>query len=124
MKNQFISLFTGDISLHSNRPDRFKNKPSFYRSVVEVLLSAGMDVNIKTSGGTALHEAALCGKLDVVRTLLDAGVDLCVRDAKQNTVIDLLSQFPKHVTQDIFKTLKSKGSFLVWIHLFQTRKYF
>ncbi|KAL0272854.1 UNVERIFIED_CONTAM: hypothetical protein PYX00_005679 [Menopon gallinae] len=77
-----------------------------HKLVVDVLLSAGMDVNIKTSGGTALHEAALCGKLDVVRTLLDAGVDLCVRDAKQNTVIDLLSQFPKHVTQDIFKTLK------------------
>lgn len=67
-----------------------------------------MDVNIKTSGGTALHEAALCGKLDVVRTLLDAGVDLRLRDAQQNTVLDLLRQFPKHVSQDIFKTIKSK----------------
>lgn len=75
---------------------------------MEVLLAAGMDVNIKTSGGTALHEAALCGKLDVVCTLLDAGVDLRARDSKHNTVLDLLSQFPKHVTQDIFTTIKSK----------------
>lgn len=79
-----------------------------FRLVVEILLSSGMDVNIKTSGGTALHEAALCGKLDVVRTLLDAGVDLGLRDAKQNTVLDLLRQFPKHVTQDIFTTIKSE----------------
>lgn len=77
------------------------------RLVVEILLSSGMDVNLKTSGGTALHEAALCGKLDVVRTLLDAGVDLRLKDAKQNTVLDLLRQFPKHVTQDILTIIKS-----------------
>lgn len=75
-----------------------------------------MFVNLHTKRGTALHEAALCGKLDVVRTLLDAGVDLGARDAGHNTVLDLLSQFPKHATQDIYATIKRKFliSFLIW----------
>nr|CAD7569808.1 unnamed protein product [Timema californicum] len=76
-------------------------------TVVEVLLSAGLDVNVRTGGGTALHEAALCGKVEVVRTLLDAGVDLGARDAQRNTVMDLLGQFPKHVTQDITDIIKN-----------------
>ena len=29
-----------------------------FRAVVEVLLNAGMDVNVRTAAGTALHEAA------------------------------------------------------------------
>ncbi|XP_075234156.1 ankyrin repeat and SAM domain-containing protein 1A-like [Lycorma delicatula] len=72
-----------------------------HKAVVEVLLSAGMDVNVRTSAGTALHEAALCGKLEVARTLLDSGVDLGVRDEHRNTVTDLLKQFPSHVVHEI-----------------------
>lgn len=77
------------------------------RAVVEVLLAAGVDVNTRTSAGTAMHEAALCGKMEVVRTLLDRGVDLAIRDSLQNTVLDLLGQFPPHVTQDITAVIKS-----------------
>ncbi|CAB0034959.1 unnamed protein product, partial [Trichogramma brassicae] len=73
---------------------------------VEVLLDAGVDVNTRTSAGTALHEAALCGKVEVVRTLLDRGVDLNIKDSRRNTVLDLLSQFPAHVTQDITAVIK------------------
>lgn len=36
-----------------------------------LLLQAGIDINRQTKAGTALHEAALCGKTDVVRLLLD-----------------------------------------------------
>ena len=36
-----------------------------------LLLQAGVDINLQTAQGTCLHEAALCGKLDVVRLLLD-----------------------------------------------------
>ena len=54
-----------------------------------------------------MHEAALCGKMEVVRTLLDRGVDLGIRDSRQNTVLDLLGQFPPHVTQDITAVIKS-----------------
>lgn len=77
------------------------------RAVVEVLLAAGVDVNTRTSAGTAMHEAALCGKMEVVRALLDRGVDLGIRDSRQNTVLDLLGQFPPHVTQDITAVIKS-----------------
>lgn len=77
------------------------------RAVVEVLLAAGVDVNTRTSAGTAMHEAALCGKMEVVRALLDRGVDLGIRDSRQNTVLDLLGQFPTNVTQDITAVIKS-----------------
>uniref|UniRef100_A0ABD2XRP4 Ankyrin repeat and SAM domain-containing protein 1A n=1 Tax=Trichogramma kaykai TaxID=54128 RepID=A0ABD2XRP4_9HYME len=77
-----------------------------HRACVEVLLDAGVDVNTRTSAGTALHEAALCGKVEVVRTLLDRGVDLNIKDSRRNTVLDLLSQFPAHVTQDITAVIK------------------
>ncbi|XP_043479676.1 ankyrin repeat and sterile alpha motif domain-containing protein 1B-like isoform X2 [Leptopilina heterotoma] len=81
-----------------------------HRAVVEVLLAAGVDVNTRTSAGTAMHEAALCGKMEVVRTLLDRGVDLGIRDSRQNTVLDLLGQFPPHVTQDITAVIKRHRS--------------
>uniref|UniRef100_A0A8C8CA65 Ankyrin repeat and sterile alpha motif domain containing 1A n=1 Tax=Oncorhynchus tshawytscha TaxID=74940 RepID=A0A8C8CA65_ONCTS len=42
-------------------------------AVVEVLLAAGMDINYETEKGSALHEAALFGKTDVVQKLLRAG---------------------------------------------------
>lgn len=74
---------------------------------MEVLLAAGVDVNTRTSAGTAMHEAALCGKMEVVRALLDRGVDLGIRDSRHNTVLDLLGQFPPHVTQDITAIIKS-----------------
>lgn len=75
---------------------------------MEILLSSGLDVNVRTTSGTALHEAALCGKLEVVRTLLDNGADLSIRDAANNTVYDLLKQFPPHVVQDITTLIRSK----------------
>jgi hypothetical protein len=77
---------------------------------VEVLLAAGVDVNTRTSAGTAMHEAALCGKMEVVRALLDRGVDLGIRDSRQNTVLDLLGQFPTNVTQDITAVIKSTAA--------------
>ncbi|XP_011335014.1 ankyrin repeat and SAM domain-containing protein 1A isoform X3 [Ooceraea biroi] len=81
-----------------------------HRAVVEVLLAAGVDVNTRTSAGTAMHEAALCGKMEVVRALLDRGVDLGIRDSRQNTVLDLLGQFPTNVTQDITAVIKRHRS--------------
>lgn len=39
----------------------------------EVLCHAGFDVNYVTEEGTALHVAALFGRLDVVKLLLDSG---------------------------------------------------
>ncbi|OXU25060.1 hypothetical protein TSAR_002247 [Trichomalopsis sarcophagae] len=81
-----------------------------HRACVEVLLAAGVYVNTRTSAGTAMHEAALCGKMEVVRTLLDRGVDLAIKDSRHNTVLDLLGQFPAHVTQDITAVIKRHRS--------------
>lgn len=78
------------------------------RAVVEVLLSAGMDVNARTAGGSALHEAALCGKVEVVRCLLDHGADLGIRDDRRLTVLDVLRQFPAHVVHDIQTVISSE----------------
>jgi ankyrin repeat protein len=78
------------------------------RAVVAVLLAAGLDVNVRTAGGTALHEAALCGKVEVVRTLLDGGVDLGGRRIIKKKKMDLLGQFPANVTHDTTAMIKSK----------------
>uniref|UniRef100_A0A674DG69 Ankyrin repeat and sterile alpha motif domain containing 1A n=1 Tax=Salmo trutta TaxID=8032 RepID=A0A674DG69_SALTR len=45
-------------------------------AVVEVLLAAGMDINYETEKGSALHEAALFGKTDVVQKLLSIRLSL------------------------------------------------
>ena len=39
-----------------------------------LLLQAGVDINRQTLQGTSLHEAALYGKLEVVKLLLDVSI--------------------------------------------------
>lgn len=79
-----------------------------HKNVVDVLLAAGVNVNLLTGSGTALHEAALCGKDTVVRTLLDNGADLDATDNEGRTALDLLEQFPPHVTRGIVSVINSK----------------
>lgn len=78
-----------------------------HKSVVEVLLSAGVSVNLLTPSGTALHEAALCGKENVVRTLLKAGINLNATDNEGRTALDILREFPPHVTKHIVAVINS-----------------
>ncbi|KAH8241383.1 hypothetical protein KR032_011808 [Drosophila birchii] len=78
-----------------------------HKSVVEVLLSAGVSVNLLTPSGTALHEAALCGKENVVRTLLKAGIDLAATDNEGRTALDILREFPPHVTKHIVAVINN-----------------
>ena len=66
-----------------------------------MLLAAGCNVNILTPNGSALHEAALCGKENVVKTLLREGIDLDLTDCDGRTVFDLLDDFPAHVVNRI-----------------------
>ncbi|XP_036674384.3 ankyrin repeat and SAM domain-containing protein 1A [Drosophila suzukii] len=78
-----------------------------HKSVVEVLLSAGVSVNLLTPSGTALHEASLCGKESVVRTLLKAGIDLSATDNEGRTALDILREFPPHVTKHIVAVINN-----------------
>lgn len=47
----------------------------FLISFPRLLLKAGIDINRTTKAGTSLHEAALYGKTEVVRLLLDVSID-------------------------------------------------
>lgn len=58
----------------SPRPLRLTN-PTLHRQ----LLKAGIEINRQTKTGTALHEAALYGKTEVVRLLLEVGVGRAYR---------------------------------------------
>ncbi|KAH8278579.1 hypothetical protein KR018_005448 [Drosophila ironensis] len=78
-----------------------------HKRVVEVLLAAGVCVNLLTPSGTALHEAALCGKENVVRTLLKAGIDLAATDNEGRTALDILREFPPHVTKHIVAVINN-----------------
>ncbi|KAH8388291.1 hypothetical protein KR093_002991 [Drosophila rubida] len=72
-----------------------------HKKVVETLLNAGVDVNILTNAGSALHEAALCGKKSVVVTLLKAGIDINAQDGSGRTALEILGDYPPHVTYEI-----------------------
>lgn len=52
-------------------PSVFANCPFHSAPAGRLLIQAGIDINRQTKAGTALHEAALCGKTDVVRLLLE-----------------------------------------------------
>uniref|UniRef100_A0A8C7DYT9 Caskin-2-like n=1 Tax=Oncorhynchus kisutch TaxID=8019 RepID=A0A8C7DYT9_ONCKI len=56
-------------------------------------LLAGIDINRTTQAGTCLHEAALYGKTEVVCLLLDAGIDVNLRDTYNQTALDNVNQF-------------------------------
>lgn len=47
----------------------------FMLSFPRLLIKAGIDINRVTKAGTCLHEAALYGKTEVVRLLIDVSKD-------------------------------------------------
>ncbi|XP_013110501.2 ankyrin repeat and sterile alpha motif domain-containing protein 1B isoform X6 [Stomoxys calcitrans] len=83
-----------------------------HKKVVETLLAAGVDVNILTNAGSALHEAALCGKKSVVCALLRSGIDPYAVDGNGRTALDLLKDYPPHVTYEIV-TIINAGRLLL-----------
>ncbi|KAK1885765.1 Caskin-1 [Dissostichus eleginoides] len=56
-------------------------------------IDAGIDINRQSESGTALHQAALCGKTEVVRLLLDSGISAGVRNTLSQTALDIVNQF-------------------------------
>lgn len=81
-----------------------------HRAVVDALLAAGFPVNMLTLTGTALHEAALCGKVDVVRRLLDAGIDVSLKDSRGFSALRIVQDLPTPIAQEIATLIQSKSS--------------
>lgn len=84
---------------------------SSIREVVEVLIAAGVDPNVKTANGTALHEAAYYGRDSVVKVLLARGADLKASDRRGRTVMDLLADFPTKATKKVRKAIAGEYSY-------------
>lgn len=82
-----------------------------------LLIQAGIDINRQSESGTALHQAALCGKTEVVRLLLDvslfAGFSfslyVCLNFAQKTSIV----QAPP-----IFNPLQPLGARQVYISPF------
>ena len=69
--------------------------------MVDLILGAGFDINARTARGTALHEAAICGKLEVARSLLEAGINLELRDQEDQTVLEVMNELKTPRTRDV-----------------------
>jgi ankyrin repeat protein len=69
--------------------------------VVSIILKTGFDINVRTCRGTALHEAALCGKVEVVRVLLEADISLELRDKDDKTVLEVMDDIKTTVSVEI-----------------------
>uniref|UniRef100_A0A3B3XT97 Uncharacterized protein n=1 Tax=Poecilia mexicana TaxID=48701 RepID=A0A3B3XT97_9TELE len=59
--------------------------------VIRLLIQAGIDINRQSECGTALHQAALCGKTEVVR--LDPALPLFIFSLSFQTALDIVNQF-------------------------------
>jgi len=81
-----------------------------HKQVVEELLRVGLDINVRTSRGTALHEAALCGKVEVVRALLEQSINTNLRDQADRTVLDVMAELQTQRTREITKIILSHGN--------------
>ncbi|XP_041833007.1 ankyrin repeat and sterile alpha motif domain-containing protein 1B isoform X2 [Melanotaenia boesemani] len=96
--NAHPNLMTSHTRLHSPLHLAARNG---HHSTIQTLLEAGMDVNCVTENGSALHEAALFGKMDVVRLLLDSGINTSLRDSQGRTALEILREHPAPKSQQI-----------------------
>lgn len=69
--------------------------PSLCVPAVRLLIQAGIDINRQTKAGTALHEAALCGKTEAVRLLLEVNGTLHFQ-RRQQTSVHLKDNYKKN----------------------------
>ena len=80
----------------------------YFREVVELILGRGFDINVRTARGTALHEAAVCGKKDVVKYLLESNVNLELRDRDDKTVLEVMDDLNTPMTREVIHLVLGK----------------
>ncbi|XP_033022612.1 caskin-1 [Lacerta agilis] len=61
--------------------------------IIRLLLQSGIDINRQTKAGTALHEAALCGKTGGRAPPPDSGINAHIRNTYSQTALDIVNQF-------------------------------
>ena len=64
-----------------SKVEDFLSSRNGHRIMVMKLLRVGKDINICTSRGTVLHETALCGKVEMVKTVLVHGINTVLWDS-------------------------------------------
>ncbi|XP_065584477.1 ankyrin repeat and SAM domain-containing protein 1A-like isoform X2 [Artemia franciscana] len=85
-----------NVYQHNSPSDVFRSTPihlacrNGHKAVVDLLVAAGIPVSILTSVGTALHEAALFGKVDVAKRLIELGIDISAVNSSGENVDTLL----------------------------------
>ena len=84
-----------------------------FREVVELILERGFDINVRTSRGSALHEAALCGKIDVVKCLLESGINVELRDKGDKTVLEIMDELKTQRTREILHIILGMCTVLI-----------
>ena len=77
---------------------------------MDLILDTGFDINARTARGTALHEAAICGKIDVVRRLLEAGINLELRDQQDKTVLEIMNELKTSRAREVIHIVLGKHS--------------
>jgi ankyrin repeat protein len=83
-----------------------------------MLLKNGFDVNAVTPVGSALHEATLCGKVEVAKILLSEGIDTSLTDCNKRTVMDVVQELNTSVTREIGSLIRGKRSRRTRINIF------
>ncbi|XP_047998440.1 uncharacterized protein LOC125235863 [Leguminivora glycinivorella] len=76
------------------------------KEVVAYLIDAGMDPNVRTENGTALHEGIRYLQASVVKVLLSKGADLKAKDRQGNSVHALLAKYPEDATKKVKKYIR------------------
>ena len=86
--------------IYAHTPLHLASRNGHTAAVVE-LLRTGIDINVRTARGSALHEAALCGKVEVVHSLLEHGINPQIKDSADRTVMDVMSELQTARTREI-----------------------
>ena len=80
--------------------------------VVQLLLLHGFHPDVRARGGlTPLHLAVSKGLVDCVRTLIDNGADISIKDERGQDAITIAElRGKKYETEAVLKCLRAKGT--------------